>query len=145
MYNFLDWFDWQPSNLESSNQSRITFMFFSLDQAVTKNKMSVEGFCCCYNLKREETAWPLLFPKCHVGWHLVFIIRFLVTGWSNEKNINVMRDWVEVLKLRAVPIYQEKAMKTLNVDYLWCHNSLSYLNEKLITSLHIQKFSVIGS
>ena len=59
-------------------------------KTISKHQMLSNVFCCCHNLKREETAWPLLFLNCdnrkNFGWHLAFDSWFLVVGWCNEKN-----------------------------------------------------------
>ena len=54
-------------------------MFFSLDQPVTSDQISVSHLLSS-NLKREETAWPLLFSKCDdtKKQRLTFGVQYLV-------------------------------------------------------------------
>ena len=76
-------------------------MHFSLDLPVTENQISAEVCCFYYNLKREETAWPLPFSKCYNNkkrLQLTFVVYYSlnhwpVTGLSTVKNIS-MRQYI---------------------------------------------------
>ena len=94
----------------------LSLLFISLNQLVTKTQIPKTKctfcllFCCCHNSKREAVRLSLLlFLNCDNNkkdWY-IFGNWFLVTTWSNERNIchfkglSTPRLWSQLQKLHA--------------------------------------------